>query len=190
MLDSILLQIAKSTILSHFDNSFEIDRESLYKNYPYLQSKGASFVTLHFKNNLRGCIGSIIAHTNLLDDVIHNAQSAAFRDSRFNALNKEEFSHLTLEVSLLTQPKKLQYKDFNDLRDKIKPKIDGIILELGSHRGTFLPQVWEQLQTPELFLEHLSYKAGSNMDIYKFHPDIYIYQVEAIESRFDAILPL
>lgn len=190
MIDSVLLRIAKAAILSKFDNSLVINHELLYKEYPNLHLNAASFVTLRYEKDLRGCIGSLLAHTNLLDDIIHNAQSAAFHDPRFQSLKEAEFSHLFLEVSVLTQPKKLVYQDFNDLEKKIRPKVDGLILQYGSHRGTFLPQVWQQLPTPKLFLEHLSFKAGTNMSVYEHHPDIYTYQVDAIESKFDAILPL
>lgn len=190
MIDSVLLRIAKAAILSKFDNSLVINHELLYKEYPNLHLNAASFVTLHYEKDLRGCIGSLRAHTNLLDDIIHNAQSAAFHDPRFQSLKEAEFSHLFLEVSVLTQPKKLVYQDFNDLEKKIRPNVDGLILQYGSHRGTFLPQVWQQLPTPKLFLEHLSFKAGTNMSVYEHHPDIYTYQVDAIESKFDAILPL
>jgi AMMECR1 domain-containing protein len=38
--------------------------------------------------------------------------------------------------------------------------VDGLILEHGPHRGTFLPQVWESLPDPRDFLAHLKRKAG------------------------------
>jgi AmmeMemoRadiSam system protein A len=187
MLDSILLQIAKNSILANFNTSTPLNKEALFDTYPFLKAKGASFVTLHHNDNLRGCIGSIIAHTNLLEDVMHNANSAAFHDPRFAGLKEEEFRDLTIEVSVLTEAKKVSYKDYEELKKRIRPNVDGLILQYHSNRGTFLPQVWEQLPTPELFLEHLSYKAGMTPEVYNNHPDIYVYQVEAIEERFDAI---
>ena len=190
MLDSILLRIAKSSILANFNSEYSIDREKLLVDFPFLNKDGAAFVTLHYEKDLRGCIGSIIAHTSLLDDVINNAHSAAFRDPRFNALSVDEFSHLSLEISVLSEPKLLEYEDFNDLVKKIRPNIDGLILKHGPYQGTFLPQVWEQLPDEKLFLEHLSMKAGSNPEIYTKHPDIYSYQVDALEKRFDEIEPL
>ncbi|MBD3750843.1 MAG: AMMECR1 domain-containing protein, partial [Sphingobacteriales bacterium] len=65
-----------------------------------------------------------------------------------------------------------------------------LILKHGYHQGTFLPQVWEQLQSPENFLEHLAYKAGLSPDVYAHHPEIYAYQVDAIEEDFNAVRPL
>jgi AmmeMemoRadiSam system protein A len=190
MLDKVLLQIAKNSVLSQFDSSYKIDREELIRDFPYLAKNGAAFVTLHYDDKLRGCIGSIIAHQSLLDDIISNARSAAFRDPRFQPLLENEFSHLKLEVSVLTEPELLEYDDYDDLLTKIRPKNDGLILKHGAFQGTFLPQVWEELTTPQEFLEHLSYKAGANPSIYEQHPMIYRYRVDAIEENFDEILPL
>jgi len=190
MLDSILLRIAKTAILSELDSSYALDTNSLLREYPFLSKDGAAFVTLKYDNDLRGCIGSIIAHQTLLDDVINNAKSAGFSDPRFNQLHVDELSHLTLEVSVLSEPEILEYKDYEDLLAKVQPNIDGLILKHGGYQGTFLPQVWEQLATPELFLEHLSMKAGANPAIYNEHPTIYRYSVEHIEEKFDEVLPL
>ena len=190
MLDSILLGIAKAAILSQFDDEKGIDKEALLKSYPYLKEDGAVFVTLKHEHDLRGCIGSLVAHRTLYDDIIHNAISAGFSDPRFESLTKEELSYLTLEVSLLSKPELLEYQDYEDLLHKVKPNVDGLILKHGVYQGTFLPQVWEQLPTPKLFLKHLSMKASAYPSIYEEHPSIYRYRVDAIEERFDEILPL
>ena len=190
MLDPILLRIAKSAILEKLQNITLIDKNVLLQQYPFLARQGASFVTLHSDEALRGCIGSIIAHRTLLEDIITNAQAAAFRDPRFQPLHVNEISHLNLEVSVLTPPQILEYKDFDDLCTKVRPSIDGLILKHASYQGTFLPQVWEQLPFVEEFLDHLSYKAGADPSIYDEHPAIYTYQVDAIEEHFDAVLSL
>ncbi len=190
MLDPILLRIAKSAILSRFDDTYSIDKEELLREYPSLRKDGACFVTLNRAHQLRGCIGSIIAHRSLLDDLIQNAMSAAFHDPRFPPLTPSELGELSLEVSLLSEPEPLPYKDFDDLVAKIRPHTDGLILKHGSYQGTFLPQVWEQLPSPKEFLIHLSIKAGADSSIYQQHPSIYRYSVDAIEERFDDVLPL
>ncbi|MBU0632968.1 AmmeMemoRadiSam system protein A [bacterium] len=190
MLDNILLRIAKTAILNRFDADYKIDRADLFEEYPYLLKNGAAFVTLHYDNQLRGCIGSIIAHRSLLDDIVGNAVSAAFNDPRFSSLSVDELSHLKLEVSVLTEPELINYDDYTDLLTKITPRLDGLILKQGIYQGTFLPQVWEQLPSTEEFLEHLSYKAGANPSIYEEHPSIYSYRVDALEERFDEVLPL
>lgn len=190
MIDKIVLRIAKSAILSKLNAEYKFNKEELFTNYPFLQDNVATFVTLKFSHKLRGCIGSIIAHTSFLDDITHNAISSAFMDSRFTPLAADELSELTLEVSVLSAPEILEYENYNDLLQKIKPDIDGLILKYGGYQGTFLPQVWEQLPTPIQFLEHLSMKAGTDPSIYAQHPTIYRYTVEHIEGRFNDIQPL
>lgn len=190
MLDTLLLRIAKSAILRHFGKDNTIDREELVAKHPYLNENGAAFVTLKYKEQLRGCIGSIMAHKKLLDDIIENAESAAFSDPRFTPLSSNELADLRVEVSVLSEPEILEYSDFDDLVQKVQPNIDGLILKHGVYHGTFLPQVWEQLPNPKDFLEHLCMKAGADPSIYKEHPAIYRYRVEAIEDDFESIAPL
>ena len=48
----------------------------------------------------------------------------------------------------------------DDLVKQIRPGTDGLILEDGFNRGTFLPSVWESLSDPREFLNHLKQKAG------------------------------
>ncbi|MBU0720536.1 AmmeMemoRadiSam system protein A [bacterium] len=190
MLDPILLRIAKNAILSRFYKSSIINRGKLFGEYPFLNTMGACFVTLHTNHDLRGCIGSIVAHTSLLEDLIQNSVSAAFNDPRFAPLESSELSSLRIEVSVLSKPELLEYADFDELLKKVRPSVDGLILKYGGYQGTFLPQVWEQLPHAEDFLEHLSVKAGADPSIYARNPSIYRYTVDAIEEDFDAILPL
>ncbi|NOX16044.1 MAG: AmmeMemoRadiSam system protein A [Epsilonproteobacteria bacterium] len=188
MLDLILLQIAKASILTKFDSKYAIDRVDILQSHPFLGEKRATFVTLNYNHQLRGCIGSIIAHKTLLVDIMANALSAAFGDPRFPPLDKTELTNsLSIEISVLTPPEILEYDDFDDLVQKIKPNIDGLILKFGNFQGTFLPQVWLQLPSTKEFLEHLSIKAGANQSIYKQHPAIYRYKVDSIENSFEKI---
>lgn len=190
MAEHVLLSIAKTAILQHLDPRPSLDTEKLLQAHPELAEAGASFVTLNKNGELRGCIGSIIARRSLLDDIINNAQHAAFSDPRFPPLQKDELSTLELEVSVLTHPSILHYENFDDLQKKIKPHVHGLILRHGMHRGTFLPQVWEQIPEPKEFLERLSYKAGATPAIFAQNPEISTYEVKAISEQFNAILPL
>ena len=181
MQKKLLLQIAKDAILGRFNHK-NIDRDKLIKENPELKEDGAVFVTLKQHGNLRGCIGSIIAHRSLLDDLIYNAQAAAFSDPRFTPLREDELQQTDIEISLLTPYQELEYINRDDLKKKIRPNIDGVILKLGSYQATFLPQVWEELPDFDLFFAHLCQKAGIRVsDCLSSHPTIYTYQVEKIE---------
>ncbi|HEX5330769.1 AmmeMemoRadiSam system protein A [Sulfuricurvum sp.] len=184
MSSSHYVQIASSAINEYFGEG-HIDKELLLSAYPELSQNRACFVTLNLNHRLRGCIGSIIAHRSLIDDLISNAVSAAFRDPRFPPLSKEEFAKTSIEVSLLTPPQSVHYQDRNDLAAIIRPFIDGVILRVGNHQATFLPQVWEELSDFDLFFEHLGLKAGVGSDPLSYHPEIYTYQVEKYEEASD-----
>lgn len=129
-----------------------------------LRQPGACFVTLKRSGELRGCIGSLEAHNNLVEDVARNADAAAFSDPRFPPLQEDELEGLELDISVLTPAEEVQFNNEADLISQLRPGIDGLILEEGYRRGTFLPSVWEQLPQPEQFLQHLKLKAGLPLD--------------------------
>ena len=127
---------------------------------PWLNQLGASFVTLTRDGQLRGCIGSLEAVRPLGEDVAANALAAAFRDPRFPQLTRQEWPRCSVEVSLLSLPKPLQFADEEDLFARIAPGADGIALECDGKRATFLPQVWETLPDKRQFIAELLRKAG------------------------------
>jgi AmmeMemoRadiSam system protein A len=179
----ILVRIAREAIAEKLSGRQFIKRESLIKEYPWLAKEGAVFVTLNENRQLRGCIGSIIAHQALIDDLIQNAKAAAFRDPRFPPLRTDEYEKIEIEISLLTTPKELHYTDKKDLRRKIRPGIDGVILKLGERQATYLPSVWEQLDDFEIFFSTLCRKAGLAPNCLDAHPVIYTYQAEKITEE-------
>ena len=133
----------------------EMDRSAAFLAQP-----GATFVTLKREGELRGCIGSLVAHRPLIDDVRHNACAAAFSDPRFTPLAPGEFAAIRIEVSLLDAPQPMAFASEADLLLQLRPLIDGVTLEVGTRRATFLPQVWETLPQPRDFLLQLKAKAG------------------------------
>jgi AmmeMemoRadiSam system protein A len=176
----ILTNIVKKSIQERFEHKPLIDKELILQNYPELNQQKATFVTLNMDNNLRGCIGSIIAHRTFLEDLIENAKSAAFGDPRFLPLSKEEFEKIDIEISILTEPQEITYDSIDDLKNKVEVGIDGIIIIKGDFQSTFLPQVWEQLPTFDSFFEHLCQKAGMHQNCLDYNPIVYKYQVEKI----------
>ncbi len=178
----VLLDIARKAIEEELTGKKLINRDALVAEYPELLENGAVFVTLNKQNHLRGCIGSIIAHRPLIDDLIYNAKAAAFSDPRFNPLKPNEYKDISVELSLLTPPQEIQYTDIADLKSKVIPNVDGIVLRLGNHQATYLPSVWEQLPTFELFFSSLCQKAGLPSNCLEAHPVIYRYRANKIEE--------
>ena len=126
----------------------------------WLHRPAATFVTLTRGGELRGCIGSVFAVRPLLDDLVRNAQAAAFSDPRFSPLTAGELGEVRFEVSLLTPPRPLPTGGEEELLARLVPGRDGLLLEWGAHRGTFLPQMWEVFPDPHILLAQLKRKAG------------------------------
>lgn len=149
---------------------------------PELLAKRACFVTLHEDGDLRGCMGNLKARDPLWRAVIANAQAAAQRDPRFPAVRCEELPSLQVEVSVLTAPQELHFDDPEELLDKLRPGVDGVILRVGGITATFLPQVWAMVPDREEFLEHLCRKAGMEADAWrKPGAKVSVYQVDKVE---------
>jgi AmmeMemoRadiSam system protein A len=140
---------------------------------------GACFVTITKGGVLRGCVGSIEPIQPLIIDVQDRAQAAAFHDYRFPPLNLAELDEIKIEISRLTPPQKVEYQDPSELPNLIKPYEDGLILGYKGRRATFLPQVWEKLSSPELFLNRLCLKMGQDQSLWRQTIlEAEIYQVE------------
>jgi penicillin-binding protein 1C len=161
-----LLRIARESIEAAVRNEIlpEIDLSSLP---PALQETGASFVTLTIDGRLRGCIGTLEAYQPLAEDVREHAVAAALEDYRFPPLREAELEIVEIEVSRLTPTRNLAYDKPQDLPLLLQPFIDGVVLQDGYHKATFLPQVWEQLPDPEEFLTHLCLKMGVPGNLWK-----------------------
>jgi hypothetical protein len=140
------------------------------------------FVTLTKNGMLRGCIGTIEGVKPFCEAVVDNAKSAALRDPRFPPVSSDEVDKLHIEVSVLTPPSPIEYNSPDDLLRKIEKGKDGIILEKGMHRSTFLPQVWEQIPDKISFLQHLSRKGGMSSDGWKT-AEVKRYRVSHFEEE-------
>jgi uncharacterized protein len=144
-----------------------------------LQEVGATFITLTRDGELRGCIGTLEPYQPLAEDVREHAVAAALEDPRFPSVRESELDRIQIEVSRLTLPVPLEYRDADDLLSKLRPHVDGVILRDGPRRSTFLPQVWEKIPDPGEFLENLCYKMGADPHLWrKKHLEVLIYQVE------------
>lgn len=148
---------------------------------------GATFVTLFYRDELRGCIGSLRATRELGLDVRENAVAAAFRDPRFAPLSAAEFPATWVEVSLLSAAENLRFETEGELRARLRPGVDGVTLELDDRRATFLPQVWDALPEPSDFLVALKHKAGFSADFWSPWLNVALYQVTKWKERdFDS----
>ncbi len=178
----LLLDLAKASIQHGLQTGCPIQLN--LDNYPAeLIEPRATFVTLrtnHSTDALRGCIGMLEAVRPLAKDIAENAFSAAFRDPRFPPLEAYELENLKIHLSILTPAEPVWFSSEQDLLSQLQPDIDGLILEEGRRRGTFLPSVWEVLPEPEQFLRNLKQKAGLPGDYWSENIRIHRYRTEII----------
>lgn len=168
-----LLSLARQAIEERFTG------EPVVKpDLPWLYEERATFVTLTDRGQLRGCIGSLEPSRPLYDDVIANARAAAFRDPRFPPVRQEELGEMEIEVSVLSPIVPFPVSSKADLIERLRPGRDGVVLQLGERRATFLPSVWEQLPDPRDFLAHLERKAGLPGGFWSDEIEVLTYTVE------------
>ena len=176
-----LIQLALYSIENGIEagEAFPVDSENYSTN---LQKHKSSFVTLYKNGKLKGCIGRIKAERPLVVDVVDNAYSAAFSDSRFSKIRSKDLHILTIQISVLSPLENITFLSEQDLIDQIRPGIDGLILKKGANQGTFLPQVWENLPRSESFLRQLKQKAGLKKDYWSDKIRIQRYTTISFQS--------
>ena len=183
----VLVKLARHTIMKKLGRKMtasESDTVTLNQEDDRFKSHSGTFVTLKIKGQLRGCIGNLSSTETIWNGIKRNAINAAFHDPRFSPLADGEFDQTEIEVSVLTEPRLLEYRDGEDLIHKLRVNVDGVIIRKGHASATFLPQVWEQLPRPEEFLSHLCMKAGLPSNAWQ-EPELEVltYQVQYFEDK-------
>jgi AmmeMemoRadiSam system protein B/AmmeMemoRadiSam system protein A len=183
----VLVKLARKSIADKLGGSApESTSEDLLSTFQDDRFKFhcGTFVTLKIKGRLRGCIGNLTSTETVLDGVKRNAVNAAFHDPRFSPLSKDDLDRTEIEVSILSEPQPLAYRDGPDLINKLRTHVDGVIIRKGHASATFLPQVWEQLPGAEDFLTHLCQKAGLPSTAWQNSGlEVLTYQVQYFEEN-------
>lgn len=188
----ILLALARSTLISNLIPGRPLPSLDLSADeVDWLALPAATFVTLTEDTTeqarLRGCIGTIEAHRSLREDVCRNARAAAFEDPRFPPMSSGELDHIRVEVSLLSPLEPLPAVREDELLRLLSPGVDGLVLEAGGHRGTFLPQVWDMFPHPGEFLARLKQKADLPADAWPRGLRLWRYGVEKWSEPEDGV---
>lgn len=174
----LLLQLAREALVIAVrgEQLPELDISSIPPN---LLEHGATFVTLMKNEELRGCIGSLEAKRPLAEDVRIHAMAAALEDYRFPPVTQQEIPGISIEISRLTAPQRINYRDVDELVKQINPGVDGVVIKKGIRRATFLPQVWEKVPDIEIFMGMLCRKMGAESGYWQSGGvEIFTYQVE------------
>ncbi|WP_048129026.1 MULTISPECIES: TIGR00296 family protein [unclassified Methanosarcina] len=152
------------------------------------------FVTLTENGLLRGCIGHPYPDSTLKEAILDSAVSAATRDPRFPQVEEKELDSIVVEVTILTQPEKINAPP-KDLPDKVIIGKHGLIVKQGYYQGLLLPQVAPENNMDAIdFLNHTCMKAGlppdawvNGAEIYRFEGQIFKEKEpggEVIEEKF------
>ena len=175
-----LLNLSRNTLVKHLQEEKVKPSEEVIKKY---SSRQACFVTLTKKGELRGCVGSLYARQELWKDVVENSINAGFRDTRFSPLRKGELPNIKIEISVLTVPQRLEFISGEDLLNKLRPMVDGVVLKQGMRQSTYLPQVWANFGSKEEFLPSLCQKGGMPLDCWKdTSTEVFVYQAFVFEE--------
>jgi MEMO1 family protein len=176
-----LIQLARGGIIAgfHADQPGRVHPDAVLS--PKLTAPGATFVTLRRNGELRGCVGSPVAHRSLATDVVEHAFNAAFRDHRFPKLHILELAGLELSVSVLTPPETMRFGGEADLLGQLRMGVDGLIIEDAGRRALYLPAVWQQIHDKRQFLATLKLKAGLAAD--HFSSGLRAYRFRSIEVK-------
>ncbi len=154
-----LLTVARQALVSRLNKGLAPVVDAATFAVP-LRTYAATFVTLEQAGVLRGCVGSMVPHLSMVEDVAKNAVRAGFDDPRFPPISVTDLRALSISVSVLTQPVALDVADEDALAAALVPGKSGAILMNGSQRGLFLPSVWSSLPDPADFVAGLERKAG------------------------------
>lgn len=173
----MLLEIARESMIHGVDTGAPLHPEESVLT-PALAAFRASFVTLMLGGELRGCTGSLEATQSLALDAAESACYSALSDPRFSPVQASEVADIAIEISVLSPLKPMPVRDEQDLLNQLIPGLDGLAIEVGLHRATFLPKVWEHLECSERFLKALKHKAGLPEDFWSDNVRLFRYHTE------------
>lgn len=152
-----LLDIARKNILHYLETRHMLP---VKENPPIFAEKKGIFITLKKHETLRGCVGFTDPVYPLINALLEASVSAAVRDPRFPPVTKKEMDKISLEITVLSPPEKIE-----PFPENITIGEDGLVVEKGMFKGVLLPQVpveWEW--EAEEFLCQACMKAGLSPD--------------------------
>ena len=176
-----LLQIAYDSVVHGVDCGGPLPLDPEEFDAP-LREVRATFVTLKKGGRLRGCIGVTSPVRPLVVDVSHNAHSSSTRDPRFSPVRSEELDDLTISISILTVPERLEVDTRDGLLDALDVGTDGLIIRHGERRAAFLPVMWEQLPDPKEFLACLEDKGRRCVGRWHGGMEAWVFQAEYLSE--------
>jgi uncharacterized protein len=169
----LLLRLAHDAIVT----SLEHRELSLSPVPPHLNESRGAFTTLYFRGELRGCVGHVYPIDSLYRTVAETARAAAFEDTRFSPITRDEAAGLEISLSVLSPLRTVEPQ-------QVEVGRHGLLVSLHQHRGLLLPQVpiehgWDRIT----FLEQTCRKAGLPPDAWQTDARIEVFTAEVFGDR-------
>ena len=158
-------------------------QESVSGLPPVFGENRGVFVTLTEQGLLRGCIGHPYPDSTLKDAILDSAISAATRDPRFPPVEEDELKNIVVEVTILTQPEKINASP-KELPDRVEIGKHGLIVKQGYCQGLLLPQVAPENNMDSIdFLSHTCMKAGLSPDAWVKGAEVYCFEGQIFKEK-------
>jgi len=174
-----ILKLAKLAIQSIFKKELIAELTKQKRVVKNLGLRNGVFVTITKRGELRGCIGYILPVREFEELVVDAAVSAAMRDPRFDPLTEDEVGEIEIEVSVLSEPKRIENVS------EVEVGKHGLIVRRGPFQGLFLPQVATEYNWDKLtFIRQTCIKAGLSPDEWKKEgTEIYTFTAEVFSEN-------
>lgn len=164
MAESMLLSIARESILEVLEAKRRINVENIKKQEPLLAEPCALCVTLFMQDTILGSSGTIEAEYALLDTLIYHAKIAAFEDKNSAPITTSQYLHLAVDIALITGVTPLHTPDF-----------EAMLHVREQHRGLFFKSATQELMILphfEIDTEHLQQELIPMQNAQVFYFDV------------------
>ncbi|WP_410507427.1 TIGR00296 family protein [Methanosarcina hadiensis] len=178
------VKLARKTIETYLsEGKLPGSKESDNDLPPVFGENRGVFVTLTEQGLLRGCIGHPYPESTLEEAILDSAISAATRDPRFPPVEEDELKDIVVEVTILTQPEKINASP-KELPDKVEIGKHGLIVKQGYCQGLLLPQVAPENNMDSIdFLSHTCMKAGLSPDAWVKGAEVYCFEGQIFKEK-------
>jgi len=176
------VRLARTAIKECLENGRKIQPEDLPDVF---KEKRGVFVTLNKRKGrkeLRGCIGRPYPVIPLGEAIILSAINAAREDPRFYPVELDEIGDISIEVTILTIPKRIKAKP-KEIPNNIVIGRHGLIVSTKQSSGLLLPQVAVEhgFDCTE-FLCQTCIKAGLMPDAWIEGAEVYSFEGQIFEE--------
>jgi hypothetical protein len=169
------VDLARKTIESFLEKGKITDISDVDLPPIFKELRGV-FVTLTKNGMLRGCIGHPYPDSPLVSAIIDSAISAATRDPRFPPVKSLEMKDISVEVTVLTQPERIDEPP-EKYPELIEIGRHGLIVKKGYYQGLLLPQVAPENDFDQIdFLNNTCLKAGLSPDAWLSGAEVYWFE--------------